>query len=301
MKEPKIGVVTVTFNSEKVLPDFIQSCKLQSYKNYVLYVVDNDSHDNSIQYLEENQDGLSVCLVKNAENYGVAKANNQGVLKAIEDECDFVLLINNDVVFGASLFSDLLSGLRKHDAGAVFPKMYYHDNPRKIWCAGGTFLENRGMAALHYGIGCIDNGEYDLDRVIEYSPTCCVLLKADVFEKIGLFDEKYFVYYDDTDFFYRAKLNDIRVYYLGNTSLFHKVSSLTGGGGVSKFSLRYMTRNRVYFIRKLIDGRVGPVFWLLFLQAQMLRDFLVKKVDYQGYMIMQRAFFEGCSIELDEK
>lgn len=293
----KIGVVTVTYNSEPVLADFIESCRKQDFTNFVLYVVDNASKDCSLEMLRSLGDGIPFEIIENDQNLGVAEANNQGIHRAIEDGCSSILLINNDVVFGSSLFSDLLSGKARHGASIIFPKMYYFDNPKKIWCAGGTFIKSRGWTALHYGIGEIDEGQFDHEVVTEYSPTCCALIDTAVFNEIGFMDPDYFVYCDDTDFFFRAMQAGQKAIYLGSACLYHKVSSLTGGGGgESPFSLRYMTRNRVLFLKKFVPGKFWRAVWLLHLQAQMARDLVVGRTSFKGYRIMQRAFVEGMQL-----
>jgi len=87
-------------------------------------------------------------------------------------------------------------------------------------------------------------------------------IRASVFERIGLMDERYFVYYDDTDFVFRCLKHGLRLVYQGSAELRHKVSSSTGGGG-SDFSIYYYNRNRLFFIRKNYVGleRIAGFVW----------------------------------------
>lgn len=289
-KTKKIGVVTVTYNSATVLADFLESYKAQTHADCPLYVIDNASGDASVDIVR--QSGLAARIIANDGNLGVAAANNQGIVAALADGCDAVLLINNDVVFPAGLFAGLVEGAEKYATPIVFPKMLYHDRPDVIWCAGGTFLKNRGWAALHYGVGERDSERFGVDREVEYSPTCCALIDASVFAAIGMMDERYFVYYDDTDFFFRAFRRGIRMMYLGGLFLNHKVSSLTGGGGLSNFAVRYMNRNRTYFLRKHTSG-FALALWMAHLRAQLLRDRVRGKLDRDKYGIALRAISEG--------
>lgn len=297
MKNKKIGVVTVTYGSRTVLPDFIDSLRKQTHKEFVLYLVDNKSSDGSVAYYRENSQAIQSVIIENEGNFGVAKGNNQGIQAAMRDGCDYILLINNDTVFPSELFSGLLAAANENEAQVVFPKMLYHDRPDMIWCAGGGFRKDRGLTPVHYGIREPDSEKYSTVIECEYSPTCCALIHADVFKTVGYMDEKYFVYYDDSDFFYRVSLTNMKVIYSGNLKLFHKVSSLTGGEGFSNFSLRYMTRNRVIFLKKHLS-KFRLLIWLSHLQLQMLRDFLLKGVTWNGYGIMQKAFFEGLKLKV---
>lgn len=288
----KIGVVTVTYNSVDVLAGFIKSLLLQKYTNYVLYVIDNDSQDHTLEVLNLYQtENLKLVVVRNSINLGVATANNQGIKKAMDDNCDQILLINNDIEFGCELFVDLIAGIQKYDADMVVPKMYYYDNPKKIWFAGGCFLKWKGYQNKHYGCGEIDNAQYDCDQVISYAPTCCMLIKKEVFLDIGYMDEKYFVYYDDTDFCLRAYKKKYKMYYLHYCSLLHKVSSLTGGDQ-SDFSLRYLMRNRIYYMKKNITQPLAWI-WIFIIQFLLFVKLFIRKDTVNEYSIKQKALKEG--------
>jgi GT2 family glycosyltransferase len=100
----------------------------------------------------------------------------------------------------------------------------------------------------HRGEGQPDGVEFHEDCYTDYAPTCFMLIRRVVFERIGLMDEKYFVYYDDTDFVWRANQAEFRLKYWAGGEIWHKVSSSTGGGE-SIFSIYYGTRNRIYFLR----------------------------------------------------
>jgi GT2 family glycosyltransferase len=285
-----IGVVTVTFNSGKVLRDFMDSVLKQTHAEFLLYLVDNASSDDTLKQLAEYHDARIVAL-PSQENVGVAEGNNVGIRAALKDGCSSVLLINNDTVFDPDLFSKLNEGLEQYKCEMVLPKILYFDDPRKIWCAGGQFNRLRGYAAIHYGEGEPDTGSFDTARQVEYAPTCCMLIRNTVFSLVGLMDEKYFVYSDDLDFCYRAKLAGLSLYYLPNTRILHKISSLTGGA-LSNFSLRFGTRNRVYFILKNL-GVWRSLFYLPAYQFYLWALLVCRVIDIRGFLFRQKAFFEG--------
>jgi len=288
-----IGVVTVTFNSGRVIRPFIDSVKRQTGSLYTVYVVDNASSDDTLAALAEYGD-LSFKVIKNINNLGVAEGNSQGIDAAIHDGCDYILLLNNDVEFGPTLFRDLLDGLTVYSCDMIVPKMYYFDDPNRIWCAGGEFKRLRGYAPVHFGEGDVDQGQFDVARPIEYCPTCCMLIKRQVFDKIGGMDPKYFVYWDDTDFCFRALKANICMYYLPTTKLWHKVSSLTGGT-TSLFSLYYYTRNKVYFLlknRPLYESLCHLVFYWIYI----LVIPIFGPTTWTKYRERQKAFFAGIAL-----
>jgi GT2 family glycosyltransferase len=292
----KIGVVTVTYNSSDVIDDFMESMLKQTHQNYILYIIDNASSDDTLTRLSQYNDS-HIVIVPNKDNLGVAAGNNQGIKAALENNCNHVLLINNDTVFEPELITKLISGLHQLDCEMIVPKMMYHEDSELIWCAGGYFIPHKAYAGEHYGIDERDSKKYDQPKKITYSPTCCILIKKKVFDLIGYMDEKYFVYYDDTDFCFRAMKAELKFYYFPNAVLFHKVSSLTGGVE-SPFVMRYMIRNRIYFIRKHISFLMR-LLWLILLQVWFFMQILSRKWSLKKFHLKQQAFWEGLNLPLD--
>ena len=256
----KVGVVTVLFNSVSVLQDFFASLDTQIYRNFIVYCVDNASHDGSAAMCSGH--GNQFVTIVNAQNLGVAAGNNQGIRAAIADGCEYVLLLNNDVVFGPELFQQLLDGLILHHADMTTPLSYYYEPNNMVWCAGGGFNALAGNRQIHYGANEVDDKQFDNDMPVEYSPTCCVLIKRSLFERIGIMDERYFVYWDDTDWMLRAKRAGASLWFLHNAKLWHKVHSLTGKG--SDFMIRYTRRNHAYFFYKHMSWLRASIYSLVY-------------------------------------
>ena len=246
----KIGVVTVLFNSAGMLPDFFVSIESQTYKNFVVYCVDNASADGSARICAGR--GSLYEVIPNQKNVGVAAGNNQGIRAAITSGCEYVLFLNNDVSFPADLFEQLVEGIHRHHADMTTPMIYFADPPNLIWCAGGGFFTLGGYRPIHYGEFTRDTKRFAADSRIDYAPTCCVLAKTASIHTIGLMDERYFVYWDDVDWMLRAKRAGASLWYLGGARLWHKVSSLTGGRE-AEFSVRYTRRNKAYFLYKNVN------------------------------------------------
>lgn len=287
----KIGIVTVLYNSAKVLEDFFVTLNQQSYRNFVLYVVDNASADNSLASAEQwsKQVDFETILLPQPENWGVAKGNNIGIEAALADRCDYVLLSNNDIVLKPDTIQQLLDGMRQMGASMAVPKIYFHDTGL-IWCAGGKFAYFKG-GTPHRGYKQPDNGQFDKPEYTAYAPTCFMLIEADVFKRVGRMDERYFVYFDDSDFVWRAlKRGTEKLAYIPTSTLRHKESSCTGGNR-SDFSLYYHYRNRRYFCLKNMrfPQRQVTLLWatihtilrkpFLFNQQQLR---LIKKATQEG-------------------
>lgn len=251
-----IGLVTVLYNSDDVLDAFFKSLSEQSFTDYHLYMVDNSVSESSTQLVHELTNKYSIKNydhIKNENNVGVAKGNNQGIDRALKDGSEYILLLNNDIEFDQQ---NLLDGLydhanRNHEK-IIIPKIFY-SGTNKIWMAGGTMLESRGYG-IHIGDGKEDGDQYNKQAYFTYAPTCFMLIHKSVFEKTGLMDEKYFVYYDDTDFVYRALKKGFKILYLPEFIIQHRVAYSTGGSE-SLFSIYFCNRNRMYFILKNLNNK----------------------------------------------
>jgi GT2 family glycosyltransferase len=290
MLKPRIGVVTVTYNSGAVLLPFLRCVFQQTHRDFILFAVDNASSDDTLRLLHECGDER-LRVVRNIDNRGVAEANNQGIRAALEVGCTSVLVINNDTEFDSALFSLLEDGLSKYEAEMICPKMMYFDEPNRIWAAGGKFQPWLGYRTTHLGADEIDTGQHDQPRLVTYVPTCCVLIRKEVFEKVGLMDEHYFVYVDDVDFMYRAMKKEIRLIYTSEATLLHKVGHLTGGED-SPFTHRYCTRNRVYFMLR----HIGPIYSfpiLVCYQLYFVACLLFRRFSLNSFRTKQRAVMEG--------
>lgn len=251
-----IGVVTVLFNSEDVVLEFFKSleCQVESGDRMRVYVIDNSPTRACLDQCERlaQRFGVDAVFVFNNANLGVAAGNNQGIKLALKDGCSHILLANNDTVVPRMSVARLLASLTEHGAQAVSPKIYFHGEGRVLWYAGAPF-NGWTMRAPHRGMDQPDIGQFDSIEMVQYAPTCFMLVDSEVFERIGLMDEKYFCYWDDTDFVYRLHQSGFRLLYDPRVTVDHKVSSSTGGQE-SPFTVFHMTRNRVYFARKNLSG-----------------------------------------------
>ncbi len=286
----KLGVVTVTFNAAELLADFFSSIKIQSFTNSTVYVIDNASSDGTAELIQKTYS--SDCeLITNQVNVGVAEGNNQGIRLALSDGCSHVLLLNNDTKFGASLFDALLTAASDSGCEIVVPKIPFFSEPSKLWFAGGCFDSLIGFSGKQFGYGAIDNGQFDQAKQITFAPTCCMLVSVGVFTDIGLMDPAYFVYFDDNDFCLRAFRSGLRIYYEPRATLLHKVGQSTAGE-LSPFSVRFMTRNRVYFVRKFFNYPIRLIYF-----GVVLISVIVRGLQQKNLRARIHAFREGSKME----
>lgn len=124
LEQVRIGIVTVLYNSENVLEDFFRTLDRQTYRDFSLYVIDNHSPDNSLDRARELAATVRFRteIIAEPENWGVAKGNNIGIVRALAEGCEYVLLSNNDIVLEPDTLEKYTSERLKRMQIWPFPK-----------------------------------------------------------------------------------------------------------------------------------------------------------------------------------
>ena len=243
----KIGIILVNYNGKIYNEQCINSINLSTYKNYSIYVIDNDSKDNSIEVLREKF-GESINIILNKENLGFSCANNIGIKQAINDGCDYILMLNNDTIIENNMIEEMVNTSIENKGAAVCPKIYYYDNKKIVWAAGGSINWSKGLP-IQYGIDEFDSIDISQEKEVKFATGCCLLISKKVIEKVGLLSDEYFLYYEDTDYSVRILNSGNKIIYAPKAKMYHKVSASTGGNK-SKLLIYYMTRNRLIFNKR---------------------------------------------------
>jgi GT2 family glycosyltransferase len=286
----RIGIITVLYNSSKVLPDFFASIAAQTYRNLTVYCVDNASKDDSASQCRAQ--GNPYFVIESPENVGIAAGNNLGIRAALEDGCEYILLLNNDVTFNAELIELLLDGLDQHQCDMTTPLIYYFDKPDVIWAAGGYFQPLIAYRSTHHAEGIKDDHGRN-PKQVSYCPTCCVLVRREIFETVGLMDERFFVYYDDSDFMLRAWKAGRSLYLLPQAHLWHKVGSVAAPQSI--FTLRYATRGHAIYIAKHLPRPLAS-FWSIVHQAIYLGRWLLGRTSREVAFARIQAWRQGIAL-----
>ena len=215
----KIAIITVNYNGKKDTLELLESLKSLQFTVYSLQVivVDNGSEDSGVS--EIRKQFPEVDIVQTGANLGFSGGYNKGIEYDRIWGADYFLLINNDcLIKDADLVLELLKTAESDNKiGLVSPKIYFapgfefhkdrykkEDLGKVIWFAGGKFdWDNIGN--VHRGIDEVHTGQYDEISESEIFSGACVLIKKEVLEKLGGLDEKYFLYFEDSDLAKRAK------------------------------------------------------------------------------------------------
>ncbi len=248
----------MNYNGLRFLPDCLKSIRAADYPNFVITLVDNASTDGSIEWLENNYPDITIIKLK--ENLGITGGNNAGMRWCLENGCDWIMLLNNDTV----VEPDFLTKLIAHASPnlLIMPRIYFFDDKSRLNNHFGSFDYLRGV---HKDIFYNKQDTVMSEAVQEgtMGNTCALLFSRHVPELIGLQDEQYFIYFDDTDFITRAVRHGYRVIYAPDSIIYHKESSSSGGGS-SPLSVYYNTRNRLYFMFKHQRNPIALGFFLCY-------------------------------------
>ena len=243
----KIAIILVNYNGKEYNEECIKSIFESSYKNLEVIVVDNDSKDGSPELLRE-QFGDKINLIMAEENLGFSGANNIGIKKALEDGCDYVVLLNNDTLIDKDLIYNMLNASKEENDAVISPKIYYYDNKDIIWSAGADMRWKKGVTDQR-GINQKDNGSYNKREEVEFGTGCCLFIPSKVIKEVGYLTDDYFLYYEDTDYCMRVRERGFKIVYEPTAILYHKESASTGGN-LSKLYIYYNTRNRLIFNKR---------------------------------------------------
>jgi GT2 family glycosyltransferase len=191
-----------------------------------------------------------LILIKNSENVGYAEGNNIGIKYALNNlNPDYILLLNNDTVVDKHFLVEMLKVAESDDKiGITGPKIYYYDDPNRIWFAGGK-ISWKFCRGLNIGNNEIDNGQHDKVSEVEYISGCAFLIKKELIQKIGFFEKIYFLYFEEIDWTLRASEFDYKSVFVPKGKIWHKVSR-SGGGIKGKVGLYYITKNRWLLMKK---------------------------------------------------
>lgn len=306
-----VAISLLNFNGKQNTLDCLNSLGNIEKDNFEssIIVVDNSSTDGSVEdirhYISSGKyDGIKI--IENKKNLGFSGGHNIAIKYALESGADYVLILNNDTYVDKHFLIELLKVAEKNrDIGIFVPKIYFapgfefhkdryleSEVGKVLWYAGGK-MNWANVIGQHRGVDEVDRGQYDKTEETEIATGCCMLIKKEVFEKVGMLDSKYFLYYEDSDLSMRIKKAGYKVMYVHKSIIWHKNAGSVGGSG-SKLQDYYITRNRLLFglryapirakfalfresLRILLSGR----FW----QRRGVADFYLGRLEKGNYNV----------------
>ncbi len=324
---PKVAIIILNYNCWKDTIETVQSVIKNDYSNFEVFVVDNCSTDDSWQKLNQWYTTFgsfnlklksSFFLVQNPVNNGFAGGNNFGIKIATKKRVDYFLILNPDVEVEKNFLSEMVKfyenslksrtlNLSKRKIGFVGPRIFYHHNRNLIYSNGGKINWSFTKGKL------IDNGENfknidsetpfavknqkdfrykgfkEMPFETDYVSGTALLIHKNVLNDIGLMDESFFLYYEDTEWALRASKKGYKHFIVPSSIIYHKESVSTG-----KFSYNYVyyhTRNALMMAKK--HGNIFIKIYLFFFIIQKITKQFFKLIFFPSKKLWAKAILKG--------
>ena len=245
----KILVTIVNYKSTKDTIELLESMKTLAFKDYDVIVVDNNSNEDLSQLNK-----YKIKIIENKKNCGFTGAVNQ-VFKQFK--YDYYYLINPDTILHKDVLNNLLDTAEKNHAGFVGSAIYSYWDMKLVALAG----RRNFITGLAFPIKDINDAK-ELNGITDYVDACSLLISREVIDKVGLFDEKYFMYLETEDLIARAKKENIKVITNPKAIVYHKGYG-SSHGKKSKNTVYLLNKNRIYFMKKFLSPWKFSLFLLV--------------------------------------
>ncbi len=250
MSPPSADVIVINWNGKSFLQDCLQSISDQSESRVNITVVDNGSHDGSVDLIRDRYPDIRLFPL--ADNTGFSRAANIAIQNG---DVRYVALVNNDAVVDPFWLRRLIGALKRHpDASFAASKMIFADDPETIDRAGDAYtvagtamLRGRGQPAE----------AFPSPEWIFGACAGAAIYRTDMLKDIGLFDEDFFLLYEDVDLSFRAQLMGYKCLYVPDALVYHKGSASIGHD--SPTSVYYSHRNLEWVYIKNMPASLIPL------------------------------------------
>ena len=232
-----MAIVILTWENYEEISECLDSIKSITYPNYRIIVVDNGSKDGSIERLQSEYEWCQFIL--NEENKGFSRGNNVGISYALENDSDYVLLLNDDTVVTENFLEPLVEAMETYNSVAAVGGVNLYAGSEEIHNAGYIF---HPWIAAKGELYCEpkESEPYSVD----YVQSCLVLLNPEFLEEIGLLNENYFLGMEDVDLAWKARKNGWKVLTAPDSRIQHHVGETSTR---SPFSSYHKIRNKLQF------------------------------------------------------
>lgn len=259
---PQVWVIILNWNGGGETVACIEALRESSHPARVL-VVDNGSRDGSPAQIAARCPEAE--LLELGANTGFSAGVNRGIVRALAGGADYVLLLNNDARAAPDMLERLVGYAEANPGcGMVSPLIYQLERPERLWVAGGLW---RVFEIVHAGWDAPDSGQYAAPTDFDMVFGTALLIRRALIERVGLFDERFFVYYEDADLSLRARRAGYRLVVVPSARLWHAGAFSTRHHHYLKEF--HMARSRVLFYRKHLPRPHFLAFLLLQLPADL--------------------------------
>ncbi|MEW5976943.1 MAG: glycosyltransferase family 2 protein [Acidobacteriota bacterium] len=255
MSQPLLISVVLNSNRRDDALECLASLEGSTYDNQKTIVLDNGSSDGSVAAIRASFP--AVQIIELVDNRGYAGNNNVGIQIAQAQGAEWIFVLNEDTVLAPDCLEQLVAaGEKDPRIGILGPMVYHHDEPEVIQSAGGRI--GRYWESLHLGQNELDAGQFSEPHRVDWISGCGIMVRREVIEEIGVIDERYFYYWEETEWCLRAARAGWWIVHVPAANLWHK--------GVQRdyrpkpTVTYYATRNRLLTLAK---QRASIMTWVM--------------------------------------
>ena len=245
MTQPLVVTVILNTNRREDTCAALASLAQNTYQNHQMIVLDNASTDGSVPAIQAAFPGVQIILLE--KNLGYAGNNNVGIQAALARGAEWVFVLNEDTVLAPDCLEQLVSvGQSDPQIGIVGPMVYHHNEPTVIQSAGGKM--GHDWCAWHLAQNEPDRGQFSQPHDVDWISGCAILVRRAVIEQVGMLDQRFFYYWEETEWCVRTKKAGWRIVHVPQAKLWHK--GVQRDYKPSPSVTYYSTRNRLMMLAK---------------------------------------------------
>lgn len=292
----KVGVSIVTYNAA----GYINQCLTSLYKNthpdFSCVIVDNASSDETVEKIKHNFPQVKVF--QNKTNRGFATAHNQAIRYFLSKKSNYILILNPDTSVKSSLIHELVGVFEKNiNVAVVGPVIVYQNDPQKIWFAGGKYSQLFAITKHPF----INQSLKSLNlktKAVDFITGACMMIRADIFKKVGFLPEEYFLYFEDVFFCQKVKSLGYTCVLLAKPLVKHLVSAIAGRPGTNTLTptrAYYYARNPLIYINSNVKGiqKLANLFGQFFIRLPYYLYSMIKDKSFNATPYYIRGLTDG--------
>jgi len=269
----KVFVIIVHFGDFSLTKKCIES--LIRYDNFPKKIIVINNSVDKINFGDRK-----ITVISNKKNLGFAKAVNIGIKYALSKKAKNILLLNNDTKIYKNFLKLLVKDFQDNHLGIIGPAIEFYIQGKKVFDVGG-FINSFTFQTKHKEVRRIINKE---PHNVDYLSGCCMLIKKEVFNKTGFFDERFFMYFEDVDFCIRTKNNGFKVEVEPGVSIHHSLSA--SERRKSNINLFNLLKSRILFNRKYERNFFQSVILKILV---IIQAFLFLKTNTKSSLLLIKA------------
>ena len=302
MKEPKIAIIIINWNTYQLTFNCLKSLEACTYKNKTFFFVDNGSTDDSGDKIA--LEFPDINYIQNEINEGFTGANNIALKVILKQNFDYVLLLNNDTEVKPNFLTRLEASMNfDENLAATQPLILDFPNKNTIWNAGGSFNSFFGLSKTRFK-GMIYKPKLKIDTSTEWISGCCILVKIAVIHEVGLLDNRFFAYFEDVDWSIRMTNLGYKLGVVPKSIIYHhssgssKKNNTSNEGNLSPYAHYLNVRNHIYLIKKhtFFFNSIGSLIYQI-LKITSYSIYFILRFRFGKFKMVWRGVSDGIKIK----